>query len=84
MCAFAAFEFNPKTFSMPLDNMVQVYRYKYMATIDFLSETKKITSESLRGLSRILGISVNTIKALINHTPKCRTARKVRIERVRI
>ena len=55
-----------------------------MATVDYLNETKRVTSESLRNLSKTLGISVNTIKVLINEAPKCRTDRKISIERIKI
>ncbi len=59
-------------------------RYRYLATVNYLNETKCVTSESLRNLSKTLGISVNTIKALINEAPKCRTARKISIERIKV
>ena len=59
-------------------------RYRYLATVDYLNETKRVSSESLRNLSNTLGISVNTIKALINEAPKCRTARKISIERIKV
>ena len=64
--------------------MSQFDRYNYSATVDYLNEMKTVSATSLRKLAKTLDLSVNTIRALLEGSPICRSSRNISIERVKV
>ena len=65
--------------------MTKILKYNYLASVTYFNDQiKTVTSPSLRKLSRILDLSVNTVRDLLSGNPKCRTGREVSITRVAV
>ena len=58
-------------------------RYSYHANLIWAGclESSSVEAESLRALSKMLGLSVNTIIRILKEGDHCRTGKRVTIER---